>query len=403
MKSEIEVPDGWEIKNVNDLFHVKNGTTPSTKKMSYWENGSINWFTPADLSKLKEKKHVTESKRKITKDALDKCNLTLMPQNSLILSCRAPVGYVAILNEKSTFNQGCKGLIAKSPLVNYTYYLYCLLYSKKKLQAISGGSTFKELSKSAFLKFIVLYPPFEEQQKIADILSKVDEQIDFTGKIIDKTEELKKGLMQKLLTKGIGHAKFKKTELGEIPEKWDIIKQGDVVKFINGRAYKLSEWEKSGIPVIRLQNLTGSGTTFYYSNLKLDSKQYVEDDDLLYMWSASFGPYIWHGPKAIYHYHIWKIICGEKIDKMFMFYNLYKITNIMRNQMHGMAMLHITKAKMEGQKIILPPIDEQKQIVTILSKVDEQITDNKKELENLKELKKGLMQDLLTGKVRVTT
>ena len=160
MKSEIEVPDGWELKHVSDLFYVENGTTPSTKKLDYWKSGSINWFTPADLSKLKEKKHVTESKRKITKDALDTCNLTLMPQNSLIISCRAPVGYVAILNEKSTFNQGCKGLIAKSSLVNYAYYLYYLLYSKKKLQAISGGSTFKELSKSAFLKFLVLYPPF---------------------------------------------------------------------------------------------------------------------------------------------------------------------------------------------------------------------------------------------------
>jgi type I restriction enzyme, S subunit len=230
------------------------------------------------------------------------------------------------------------------------------------------------------------------------VLSKVDEQIEQTEQIIEKTDFLKKGLMQKLLAKGIGHTKFKKTELGEIPEEWKIVKQEDVVSFCNGRAYKLSEWEKTGTPVIRLQNLTGTGSEYYYSNLKLPSKQYVNKGDLLYMWSGSFGPYIWNGSKAIYHYHIWKIECSDKMDKLFMYYLLNKTTELMRSKMNGMAILHITKYGMENQKISLPSLSEQQKIASILSKVDSHIQDNQNYLTSFKNLKKDLCRIFLQEK-----
>lgn len=189
---------------------------------------------------------------------------------------------------------------------------------------------------------------------------------------------------------------YKRTELGVFPVEWEVVKQGDIVTFYNGRAYKLSEWEKEGTPVIRLQNLTGTGSEYYYSNLKLPSKQYVDHGDLLYMWSGSFGPHIWKRSRAIYHYHIWKIECGEKAHKLFIYYLLHNITDVMRSKMHGMAILHITKSGMENQKIPLPPHPEQQKIASILSKVDEQIEQTEQIIEKTETLKKGLMQKLLT-------
>ena len=93
-----------------------------------------------------------------------------------------------------------------------------------------------------------------------------------------------------------------------VPDGWGVKRLGETTEVINGRAYKLTEWEDSGTPVIRLQNLTQRGGVFYYSTLKLPEKQYCQNGDLLFMWSASFGPLVWWGDTAIYHYHIWKMI-----------------------------------------------------------------------------------------------
>ena len=193
------------------------------------------------------------------------------------------------------------------------------------------------------------------------------------------------------------HNGYKTTELGEIPQEWYIVKQGDVATFYNGRAYKISEWENIGTPVIRLQNLTGRGDEYYYSTLELPEHQYANKGDLLYMWSATFGPHIWKGDKAIYHYHIWKVDCKKGLlEKMYMYYLLYQTTEGMKSQTHGSTMMHVTKEIMEKMEIPLPPLAEQQCIAEILSSNDALITKIDALIEKTKEVKQGLMQELLT-------
>lgn len=189
---------------------------------------------------------------------------------------------------------------------------------------------------------------------------------------------------------------LKKTSLGWIPTTWDCVSQSEVVTFHNGRAYKLTEWESEGTPVIRLQNLTGSGETYYYSNLKLPPHQYVNKGDLLFMWSATFGPHIWRGEKAIYHYHIWKIDCSERVDRSYMFYSLSRFTDEMKNKTNGSTMLHLTKAGMEKESIALPPVPEQQKIAAILTAVDDKLDVISRQIEATQTLKQGLMQTLFS-------
>lgn len=187
-----------------------------------------------------------------------------------------------------------------------------------------------------------------------------------------------------------------------VPEGWAEYIQGDVADFSNGKAYKLTEWEKVGTPVIRLQNLTGSGKNFYYSNLQLPKRQYCKRGDLLYMWSATFGPHIWKGPKAIYHYHIWKITCNEKdLTKPYLYHLLGYKTAEWLNKSNGMGILHITKGGMEELKLLLPPLPEQQKIAAILTSVDEVIENTQAQINKLKDLKTGMMQELLTRGVGV--
>jgi type I restriction enzyme S subunit len=196
-----KIPKDWEVVKIKDIFFVETGTTPSTRKKEYWENGTINWFTPTDLSKLEGKITIKNSERKITERALKENNLTLLPKNSIIVSTRAPVGYVAILEEPGAFNQGCKGLIPKdNNKISSHFYSYYLLHIKHILQNLSGGSTFKELSKDRLENLLVPYLKLEEQQRIAEILLTIDKKLELEKNRKEKIERIKKGLMDLLLT-----------------------------------------------------------------------------------------------------------------------------------------------------------------------------------------------------------
>ena len=195
------IPKTWQVKSVEDLFDVKTGTTPSTRREEYWKNGTINWITPTDLSKLHGKIYVEKGERKITEKALKETSLAQMPKGSIIISTRAPVGYVAVLQEPATFNQGCKGLKPKS--ANETcpeFYCYYLLNNKRKLESLSSGSTFKELSKERLEAFNVPLASFSEQKEIASILTTICEKLQLEHKEKSKLERVKRGLMDLLLT-----------------------------------------------------------------------------------------------------------------------------------------------------------------------------------------------------------
>jgi type I restriction enzyme M protein len=145
--------------------------------------------------------------------------------------------------------------------------------------------------------------------------------------------------------------------------EWPLVEIGKVARLINGRAYKREELLDEGpTPVLRVGNFF-SNRGWYYSDLELPEDKYCEVGDLLFAWSASFGPRIWEGPKAIYHYHIWKIETTDAIDKMYLFHILQSESEKIKAGGHGIAMVHATKGGMEKRKIPLPPLEVQKEIV----------------------------------------
>ena len=144
---------------------------------------------------------------------------------------------------------------------------------------------------------------------------------------------------------------------------------GDVATLINGRAYKKHEMLRQGkYPLLRVGNFF-TNQEWYYSDLELDEHKYCDNGDLLYAWSASFGPRIWEGSKTIYHYHIWKVLIDfEKIDKNFLFFVLANdVESIKTEQTNGSTMAHVTKGNMEKRHIPLPSLKEQRRIAGILS------------------------------------
>lgn len=230
-------------------------------------------------------------------------------------------------------------------------------------------------------------PPLAEQERIAEILMQCDKVIELKLKRIEEEKKKKKWLM---------HYFFGNKSVAG----WSAARYSDVCDLLNGRAYKQEELLASGAyPVLRVGNLFTKGD-WYYSDLELSEDKYIDNGDLIYAWSASFGPRIWTGGKVIYHYHIWKVVPKNSIDKDYLYqYFLYDVELLAKEQQGG-TMSHITKEMMEKRECRFPEFDKQKEIAQTLSQLDEHIRLLEKECDAWMLKKKALMQLLLTGIVR---
>ena len=164
------------------------------------------------------------------------------------------------------------------------------------------------------------------------------------------------------------HSSLEKPAIS-LPAGWEHARLSQLVRVLNGRAYRKDELLDSGTPVLRVGNLFTS-KHWYYSDLQLAEDKYCDEGDLLYAWSASFGPVLWQDPRVIFHYHIWKLSLFSEadLDKRFLYYFLLQHTQEIKSAGHGISMIHMTKGKMERLSVPLPPLTEQHRIV---AKVDE--------------------------------
>jgi type I restriction enzyme S subunit len=185
----------------------------------------------------------------------------------------------------------------------------------------------------------------------------------------------------------------KNGNLPVLAKGWHWRKLGDCARLINGRAYAQDELLDAGTPVLRIQNLNG-GDRWYYSSLELPDDKYCEAGDLLYAWSASFGPYRFAGLKSIFHYHIWRVVVGDELDKGFAFRLLGWITAAVKSAAHGVAMLHMTKAGMEAWQIPLPPLAEQRRIAEVLDRAEALRAKRRAALAQLDDLTQAIFLDL---------
>ena len=177
--------------------------------------------------------------------------------------------------------------------------------------------------------------------------------------------------------------------------EWEETTLGDAATFYNGRAYKQEELLESGkYTVLRVGNFFTS-KNWYYSDLELDETKYCDNGDLLYAWSASFGPRVWRGEKTIYHYHIWKVVENPGIDRQFLFITLENETEKMKAESaNGLGIMHITKGTIEGWKTTFPAKIEQQRIADCLTSLDDLMAAQARKVAALKTHKKGLMQQL---------
>ena len=198
LKRELEPKEGWKRKQIGDLCEIYNGGTPSTSITSYWDGG-IQWITPKDMGKSKEM-YVAQCERTITKEGVEHSSAKVLPVRSVIVSSRAPIGYVAINSVPMATNQGCKGFIPGKELYpEFLYYFF--LSSTELLNKLGTGATFKEVSGRKLAEISLDYPAIERQQEIASHILSLSHSCSILQQNYQKTLTLCDDLKQSLLRK----------------------------------------------------------------------------------------------------------------------------------------------------------------------------------------------------------
>lgn len=228
-----------------------------------------------------------------------------------------------------------------------------------------------------------------EQVKIGRLFRNFDRLITLHQRKLGHLQEQKTGLLQKMFPKD-GET-IPEIRFPGFTDAWEQRKLGDIATFINGRAYSKDELLDEGkYKVLRVGNFY-TNDRWYYSDMELGEKYYANAGDLLYTWSATFGPHIWLGDKVIYHYHIWKVELSELLDKQFAVQILdYDKEKIMSDH-NGSTMIHITKSGMQRKTISVPSLAEQKKVGSFFADFDNLITLHQRKLEHLQEQKKALL------------
>jgi type I restriction enzyme S subunit len=406
--------------NTNELRvaverHLGGGTPPRSVA-SYWK-GSIPWASVKDFTD--DQTEIATAQESISTAALSASASNLIPAGTPLVCTRMAVGRAALTIVPMAINQDVKALFPAAG-VDPRYLLRLLHYVRPKAEAASVGSTVKGIRVQDYLSIVVPQAPSDEQPIIARMLDTLDTTIRQTEAIIAKLKQVKQGLLHDLLTRGTdtnGELRlpqsqaphlYKQSPLGWIPKEWGALPFKDLADYINGNSFDASGWCESGFPIIRIQNLNGSDQFNYYGG-RPDPKWHVHPGDLLFAWSGqrgiSFGPRIWKGPEGVLNQHIFKVQeRGALISRSFLYRVLKFRQTTIEDSAHGFkdSFLHVTRGELGAVYASLPTLTEQGVIVARVEAFESNLAAEEMMLKKLRAAKFGLMDDLLTGRVRVT-
>ena len=291
------VPEHWEVRRLRSVAAIVNGATPSTNVPTFWD-GDIIWLTPEDLGRL-ERRHISDSKRRITTAGYESCGTTLGPPGSVAISTRAPIGHLGILTSASCVNQGCR-LLVPVEAIRSDYLYYEIATARPELESIGQGSTFTEISRGKLGGFLVAVPPSSEQAAIVRYLDYVDRRVrryvSAKERLISLLEEERQAVINRAVTRGLDpNAPLRPSGvewLGDVPEHWDVIRNGQLFVQRNETGFpELPILEVSLRTGVRLRDFRDSHRKQIMS-VRSEYKRAVKGDvayNMMRMWQGAVG------------------------------------------------------------------------------------------------------------------
>jgi len=396
------IPKDWNVEKLIKHVDLIRGKEVGSNNYNN-DNKGKRFIRIADLSGSKDDILYTTSNNVI------ECN-----KDDILISFDGSPGIVAT-NFFGAISSGIRKIYFKDNSLNkkYTYYFLQTIYIQNIIKKFSTGVTIKHASK-AIPNLIIIIPPLEEQKRIAYVLSKIENAIKIQDRIINSLQELKKSMMHKLFTEGIGHTEFKDTEIGRIPKEWEIKKISELFSIEHGISITPKRRKlRANYPMLRTSNI-GWGKI---SLEKIDYSWFSDDEiknlnlqygDLLVCEGGDIGrTAMWTGEleKVGYQNHLHRL--RKKYDSVsplfYMYWMQYAIlySHLYINEGNKTTIPNLSKSKIMNFNVVYTTYEEQKRIADILSAIDNKISIEEKRKDLFENLFKSMLNKLMTGQIRV--
>lgn len=377
-----EFHEGWKEKRLDSVSNIIGGGTPSTSNSEYW-NGNINWFSPVEIG---DSKYVSHSLKKITSLGLKKSSAKILPKGSLLFTSRAGIGKTAILLEESSTNQGFQSIVPdKDELeIEFLYGLSGMLsqYGNK----MGSGSTFVEVSGKTMGKMKLILPNFAEQKKIGKFLSKIDNLIELQTQKLEQLKKLKQGYLQKMFPQD-GES-VPRLRFSGFSEEWEKKTISEITTRLDNKRIPVKEQDRvsGNVPYYGANGVQGYVKGFTHTGNNILIAEDGASDVSNYPVIFTKGD-IWVNN----HAHVLQSK-DSKSDSSFMSYALKLIRY--DKYLTGNGRFKLNADVLMKINLLIPSFEEQQQIGSFLSKLDQMINDQSDKIEALKQQKKAYLQKM---------
>lgn len=349
---------------IKELCQIICGGTPSTTNPEYWD-GDIVWLTPKDLS-INRNKYIVDSSNKITSKGLNNSSTKIVPKGAVLLSSRAPIGYLAISNCELCTNQGFKSLVCNKDLINNEYLYYLLQTKVEELKSISTGSTFLELSTSTLKDYEIDIHDLCEQQHIVNILGSIDEKIENNEQKIAKIKKLMLTLFKDFQNKLL---------------HLEPVRLGEYISFIKGR--KPTESRENLQPYLTIDGMT----TNNYETVSSDNMILAKVDDIMMVMDGASSGTIYSGYNGIVGSTLAKLDCSQTDILPLIEQRLIQMQDKIKELNTGSAIPHANKEFIQSITILFSNDEYQHNVIKQLNILKQEILTCRKANIKLNKLK----------------
>ena len=331
---------------------------------------------------------------------------------TILLSVRAPVGALNRAHERLAIGRGLSAIDATGVDPEFLWHALCRTVSH--LVRVSQGSTFLAVSKADLQTLEFSLPPLNEQRTIAAVLSSVDDAIEKTQAVIDQVQVVKRGVMQELFTRGLPgrHTRFKKTEIGELPEAWMAMTLADAATVVGGGTPSRNQptYWNGDVPWATPTDITGlsgriiseTASSITEAGLASSSATLLPPNSLLMTTRATIGACAINRVAMATNQGFQSLVPKRGVEVDFLYYLMQHHARRLQRLAAGSTFLEISNRTVRGFRVYLPHRSEQRKIAAVLSSMDDSIEESRRSLDSLQAVKHSLMSALLTGELRVT-
>lgn len=380
----------WIECKISDIGTVVGGATPSTKKPENYENGTIAWITPKDLSTFTER-YIQRGERNITEIGLKNCSTQLLPKDTVLFSSRAPIGYVAIAANDVCTNQGFKSVVPNEntdPL--FLYYL--LKYNKDKIEGMGSGTTFKEVSGNTMKNIVVSVPTDKKvQERISSMLGSIDDKIEENERINNNLEQQAQAIYGNLIPYSVED---------DLPEGWSKGTVEDIIEIHDSKRIPLSGQARQKMKK-KIYPYYGAASLMDYVDEYIFDGKYLllgEDGTVQDTFGYPILQYVWGKFWVNNHAHILTGKRGFNVESLWLLFKKTPVKSIVT----GAVQPKISQANLKSVPVVIPSESVLRDLNSTIEPLFAQIRLNVEENKSLAALRDVLLPKLMAGEIDVS-